>query len=176
MTMSAEPGAAPVLAAPLIPKGPKGLPFLGNVIDIGRDTLGFFEKSARAYGDVTALQLPGAAAVIINNSDLIEQVLVKQHEKFSKNKVFWRQVEALLGNGLFKSEGAFWQRQRKLAAPAFATLPLQTYAPAMVDLAERMVDTWRDGEVIDVHQRMMTLGLRIAAKTLFNADVEAELG
>ncbi len=166
---------APADVPPARIPGPPGLPLLGNLLDMGRDTLGFFERSVREYGDLTALRVGTFPAVIVNNSDMIEQVLVKQHEKFTKNKVFWRQVQAMVGNGLFVSEGKFWQRQRKLAAPAFATLPLQSYAPAMVDQAERTVARWQDGDVIDIYREMMGLGLRIAAQTLFDSNLDDDL-
>ena len=42
-----------------------------------------------------------------------------------------------------------------------------------------MLADWRAGELRDVHTEMMALTLRIAAKTLFNAEVDrdvAEIG
>jgi cytochrome P450 len=155
--------------------GPKGLPVIGHLLDMSRDTLGFFERSARQYGDMTAIQVGGFPAVIVNHPDLIEQVLVKKHEHFTKNRVFWRQLEALMGNGLFVAEDAEWQRQRKLAAPAFATAPLATYGPYMVALTERKLARWTDGQVVDMHREMMALGLQVAAKTLLDADVTDDL-
>lgn len=155
--------------------GPKGLPVIGNLVDMGRDTLGFFEKCAAEYGDVTALKLGAFPALLINDSDLIEQVLVKEHKSYTKNRIFWRQLEGLLGNGLFTSEGAFWQRQRKLSAPAFAPRPLEDYAPHMVALTERRISQWRDGQEIDLHKEMMGLALQIAAKTLLGAEIETDI-
>lgn len=155
--------------------GPKGLPVIGHLLDMSRDTLGFFERSARQYGDMTAIQVGGFPAVIVNHPDLIEQVLVKKHEHFTKNRVFWRQLEALMGNGLFVAEDAEWQRQRKLAAPAFATAPLATYGPHMVELTERKLARWKDGQEVDMHREMMALGLQVAAKTLLDADVTDDL-
>jgi cytochrome P450 len=167
--------AIPPSATTITPTGPRALPLIGHLVDMSRDTLGFFEKSAREHGDVTRLQLGAWPALLINNSELIEQVLVKQHQNFVKNRVFWRQLEALLGNGLFTAEGNDWLRQRKLAAPAFATQPLSSYAPHMVSLTEKMLERWQDGQEIDLHHETMTLALRIAAKTLLDADIEAEL-
>lgn len=161
--------------APIVPTGPKGLPVLGHLLDLRKDAVGFFERSAREHLDVTKLQLGAWPTLLINNSDLIEQVMVKQHEKFIKNRFFWRQLEALLGTGLFTAEGQAWQRQRKLAAPAFATRPLESYAPDMVAMAERMVSTWQDGQELELHAAMMDLGLRIAAKSLLNAEMEGYL-
>ncbi|GHA15940.1 cytochrome P450 [Devosia pacifica] len=162
---------APSHEQAITPTGPKGLPVLGHMLEMGRDTLGFLERSAREHGDVTALRLATFPAILVNNPDLIEQVLVKQHTKFTKNRVFWRQLSALLGNGLFTAEDSEWQRQRKLAAPAFATRPLESYAPHMVSIAEKHIGAFEDGAVIDMHREMMALGLLIAAQTLLDADV-----
>ena len=89
--------------------------------------------------------------------------------------MFWRQLKALLGTGLFTAEHENWQRQRKIAAPAFASQPLETYAPHMVEEAERRVAGWRDGQEIDMHPEMLTLGLLIVARTLLSADVTEDL-
>lgn len=105
----------------------------------------------------------------------IERVLVKEHQNFPKNEHFWRQVTALFGNGLLTSKGTFWQRQRRLAAPAFAGPMLASYADAMVHESMLTAEGWRAGEVRDVHADMMALSLRIAAKALFGTEVEEDV-
>jgi cytochrome P450 len=45
----------------------------------------------------------------------------------------------------------------------------------MVSLTRHMLDDWTDGEVIDIHPKMMELTLRIAAKTLFDSEVERDI-
>ncbi len=173
MQTAPDIGATP--ATPRTPGGPRGLPLLGNSAGIARDAIGYLEHCARTYGDVTALRLGMYPTLFVNESDLIEQVLVKQHENFVKHRVFWRQLRALLGKGLFMTEREAWQRERRFAAPAFATRPLQDYAPAMVAEAERRVSGWHDGQELDMHHEMMALGLMIAARTLLNADVSGDL-
>jgi len=44
----------------------------------------------------------------------------------------------------------------------------------MVTLTRHMLDGW-NGEVIDIHPEMMGLTLRIAAKTLFDSEVERDI-
>ncbi|MDB5539494.1 MAG: cytochrome [Devosia sp.] len=153
----------------------KGLPVLGNLLDIGLDPFGAFEKWSAQYGEIVRLQLGAWPTVLLNGSDLIEQVLVKQHENFTKHRFFWRHVALLTGTGLFTSEGKFWQRQRKLAAPAFAGDRLKSYDTSMTQLTEKMLDNWPDDTVIDLRPEMMALGLKIAAKTMFSAEVEADV-
>lgn len=163
------------IALPATPRGPRGLPLLGNSLDIARDAVGYLEHCARTYGDVTALKLGAYPALLLNESDLIEQVLVKQHENFVKHRVFWRQLRLLLGKGLFMTEREDWQRERRFAAPAFSTRALNEYAPAMVAETERRVAGWQDGQDVDMHHEMMSLGLTIAARTLLNADLTGDL-
>jgi cytochrome P450 len=45
----------------------------------------------------------------------------------------------------------------------------------MVALTRKMLDGWNDGEVFDIHPEMMGLTLRIAAKTLFDSEMERDI-
>jgi len=176
--MSIEAGlpTGPGVGTSFAPHGPKALPILGHLFSLGKDTFGFLEQCEREYGEAVSLMLgAGWPTLMFNSSELIEQVLVKQHMSFSKNSRFWRQVTALFGTGLLTSDGALWQRQRKLAAPAFAGQRLLSYAPAMVGAAERTLADWRDGQVVDIYPESMVLTLRVASKTLFNSDVDTEV-
>jgi cytochrome P450 len=155
--------------------GPRGLPVLGHLIDLARDPLGFLSDCAREYGDVVALRLGTWPTLLISDPELIETILVKDHRSFVKNSFFWRQVTAVFGSGLLTSEGEFWQRQRRLAAPAFAGKRLATYGDVMVHHTQRMLDGWRTGVGRDLHADMMGLTLKIAAKTLFGSDVHEDV-
>jgi hypothetical protein len=64
--------------------------------------------------------------------DLLYWNAVKEHRNFIKHRFFWRQVSAIFGHGLLTSEGEFWQRQRRLAAPAFSGQRLAKYGAVMV--------------------------------------------
>ena len=161
------------------PPGPKGLPFLGNLLDFSRDVLRYYREWARQYGDIVALRLGTWPAVLLNRSDYAEYVLVKNHRNFVKFPFFFRHVGAVFGQGLLTSEGELWQRQRRLMAPAFHPQRLTGYGDTMVRHTERMLASWRPGDVRDVHADMMALTLGIAAKTLFDADTDedvAEIG
>lgn len=154
------------------PPGPRGLPLLGNLLEFSRDVLGAYDNWARRYGDVVALRLGAWPAVLLNHPDHVEYVLVKNPHNFIKFPFFFRHVRAIFGQGLLTSEGAFWLRQRRLAAPAFHPQRLAGYGESMVRSTERTIETWRPDEARDVHADAMALTLRIAAKTLFDTEVE----
>ncbi len=156
------------------PPGPKGLPLLGSLVALGRDPIGFFTDCSRRYGGIVSFRLGGWPTLLINDPDIIEVVLVGRPKAFAKARFFWRNVTAIFGKGLLTSEGDFWQRQRRLIAPAFNTARLASYGDVMVTLTRRMVDTWQPGEIRNVHTALMGLTLAIATKTLFDHDVGDE--
>ncbi|HEV7473898.1 MAG TPA: cytochrome P450 [Pyrinomonadaceae bacterium] len=156
--------------APLAP-GPKGNLILGVMSEFSRDTFGFIER-CRAYGDVVSMRFLYLTAYFIYSPDDIEYVISTNAKNFIKSRnqrspLFRR----LVGNGLLNSEGEIWKRQRRLAQPAFHRQRISSYGDVMVEYAERMIASWQEDEVRDLHRDMMRLTLEIVVKTLFNADV-----
>jgi len=160
---------------PGAPPGPKGEPFLGSLRPFAADILGFVTGVVREYGDLVQIHLPGRITWILNRPADIEQVLLAQRTNFIKHRFFWRHVTAIFGNGLLTSEGDFWLRQRRLAAPAFHPDRIASYGAVMAELTDRLVSEWKDGETRDVHRDMMRVTMEIVSKTLFDAEVKKDL-
>src|SRR5260370_20322472 len=156
------------------PPGPSPASRSGSFKNYSRDPLGFLPGLAREYGDIVTMRLYKFRVYYVNHPDYIEEVLVNQARKFIKGRIL-RANKGLFGNGLLTSEGEFWLRQRRLAQPAFHRARIAAYAETMVRFTERMLEGWRDGESRDVHAEMMRLTLQIVAKTLFDADVDADV-
>lgn len=156
------------------PPGPKGRFLVGNALDFSRgDWFGFFRRCAREHGDVVSFRFLNVPMCLLTHPDDIESALVKNSANFVKSRNY-KVLKLVLGNGLLTSEGAFWQRQRKLAQPSFRHESIARYAEVMVDSARHMLDGWRDGQSRDVHREMTALTLADVAKSLFGADVSQE--
>jgi cytochrome P450 len=171
----ASPAIAPPSRQARHPPGPKGLPVIGHLLEIRRDPLGFFTDCHQQYGDVVGLRFGSWPALLLSGPRDVETVLVENHQRFEKNTFFWRHVTAIFGRGLLTSEGDFWHRQRRLAAPAFAGQRLESYGDIMVRHTSRVVESWQSDAARDFHADMMGLTLGIAAKTLFDAEVEEDV-
>src|SRR5215204_7646973 len=153
--------------------GPKGFWPVGHVVQFRRDPLALLTRVAREYGDVARFSAATQAVYLLNHPDYIRDVLVTHHARFKKGRALQR-AKRLLGEGLLTSEGDFWRRQRRLAAPAFHRQRISSYAETMVEYAEKTSARWRDGETFDVSGEMMRLTLAVVGKTLFDADVESD--
>jgi cytochrome P450 len=158
------------MAASLLPPGPNGKFLTGNIGELRQDTLALFTRCAREYGDVASIRIGLTRVFMVSHPRLIEEVLINNAKNFTKHFGI-RMLRPTLGNGLLTSEGEFWLRQRRLIQPSFSRERILTYAPAMVEFADRLGNTWRDGETRDVHADMTRLTLEIIARTMFGADV-----
>jgi cytochrome P450 len=139
-----------------------------------RDPLGMLERCAKEQGDLARIRFGLNRAVILSHPALVEEVLVARNQSFRKNPAT-RRLGTLIGRGLLSSDGEAWRRQRRLTQPAFHRARVNAMAEPIVDYALRQLATWQPGETRDIHREMMELTLQIACKTLFGAEVAADM-
>jgi cytochrome P450 len=149
------------------------LPGLANLLRARNDLAGFLLALHREHGDVAPAKVGNLRLNLLAHPDHVRDVLVTHQRVFMKGHVLQR-AKMLLGEGLLTSEGEFHLRQRRLVQPAFHRQRIAAYAREMVDRAWVTGDRWRDGQTVDMDHEMMGLTLAIVARTLFDADVDAE--
>ncbi|HEY6843802.1 MAG TPA: cytochrome P450 [Thermoanaerobaculia bacterium] len=170
--MTAVPPVRSAFKGPF-PPGPRSWVPGASLRAMQRDSLGFLTRVAREFGDVAHFTFGPQHLYLVNHPDLIRDVLVTKQRAFMKGRALQR-TKLLLGEGLLTSEGEFHMRQRRLMQPAFHRDRIARYAEVMRTNAERVAESWRDGETIDVAREMARLTLSIVAQTLFGADVASE--
>src|SRR5690606_313284 len=79
----------------------------------------------------------------------------------------------LLGEGLITSEGDFWKKQNRLMRPVFGLKNIYNLVPDIQAIIEAQCD-WQDGSVINTHEQMNEMTLKIIARTLFALDLSVE--
>ena len=153
------------------PPGPKPRFLIGNIPLASRDPLAVFSRWAKEFGDIFYYRAGWIQVYFLNHPDLVESVLVRNYQSFIKDRVI-QNSRWFFGDGLLTSEGEYWKRQRRLSQPAFHRERIASYASVMTNYAERMLSRWQDGAIVDIHQEMMTLTLRIVVRALFSVEVE----
>ena len=155
----------------LRPPGPKPHFLIGNIPLASRNPLAVFRRWAEDYGDIFYYRAGWIHVYFLNHPDLIEFVLVRNYQNFLKDRVI-QNSRWFFGNGLLTSEGEQWKRQRRLSQPSFHRERIASYAGVMTNYAEQMLSHWRAGAVVDIHQEMMRLTLRIVVRALFSVEAE----
>jgi cytochrome P450 len=168
-----QPTEASEEARPLeIPPGPDGLPVLGNVRSLVRDPQAFYDEMSE-YGDVVSYSVPRLEFCTVLHPELIEQVLVTDHDRFDK----WG-FEDLGGEfaaeGLLLTDGDQWRRQRTTIQNAFTLDRIQGYGATMARCADEMVAGWDDGEEITLNRAFSELTLGVLTRSLFDMELGAD--
>ncbi|KUL49097.1 cytochrome, partial [Streptomyces sp. NRRL F-4489] len=163
---------------PTIP-GPTGLPLIGSLLDLRRDSLGAFLRAQREHGDVVRLEAgpPGLRSVFyaVFAPEGVQQILGTQAANFRKDHPLYEEVRQAFGNGLLTSQDEDYLRQRRLVQPLFTRRRVDGYAEAVTTEADAVNARWRSVEdgVVDLVPEMNRLALRTVARILFGLDVEA---
>lgn len=155
--------------------GPRPLPVLGNLLDFGRDPLGFLERVTREYGCGVKVRVEAERdTYIVTHPEHVEEVLVHTGRTFQKGYQRHPIMRLVLGNGLVTSEGDFWLRQRRLAQPAFHRARIAEYGETMVRFTDRMLWGWQGGQELDLTEAMSRLTMEIIAQTVFDVDLHGD--
>ena len=101
------------------PRPDDGLPLLGSLPAFAGDQLGYPVTATRKYGDIVDMNLAGWRTWLVSDMDALEQILVRDHAKFIKPPLIWRQITAVFGKGLLSSDGNISAASpRRISPPA----------------------------------------------------------
>ncbi|KXZ55232.1 hypothetical protein GPECTOR_3g373 [Gonium pectorale] len=128
---------------PAFPAGPPG----DATLSLLTDPLAFLTTSTARYGKVVGLLLGGERVVLVSGQEEARAVLIEQAgTTYVKEGTAFFPGSSLAGNGLLVSDGPVWQRQRRLANPAFRRTAVEAYGSAMVAATHDMLDNvWASG-------------------------------
>ncbi|MCX5609487.1 cytochrome P450 [Streptomyces sp. NBC_00047] len=149
--------------------GPRQWPLIGNLPAFARDPLAFFESLRDDHGDWVPWALGPQRNVLISRPEHAGELLGAVEGTFKPMELGWA-FHQLLGDGVVVATGDDWRRKRALVQPAVRPRQVRSYAATMVECADALAGSWREGDRIDVHREMAGLTQRIAVRTLFGSD------
>jgi cytochrome P450 len=166
------------MAAPREAPGPKGLAAVLAMYRMRSEPARVCLDLLAEFGSVVRCRIPGQFTFFILNEPAHVEHVLSLNQKNYRKAITYDELRPVLGNGLLTSEGDFWRRQRRLAAPAFHHQRVLGFAGTMSASAREMLDRWdgtaRAGGILDVAREMNRLTLGIAGKLLFSRDVSGD--
>ena len=155
-------------------RGPKNRLLSGTMAEYGADPIGAMRRWRDEFGDFVPIRFGPFRAHMAYGPAEIEEVFVDRAADFRKS-FGTRMLIPLLGHGLLTAEGDEWLRHRRLASPAFHRDRVEGYGRTKAGYAQDSVESWSEGQTVDLHDEMTALTLRIVARTLFDNDVTARI-
>ncbi|XP_076754439.1 cytochrome P450 4g15 [Xylocopa sonorina] len=148
--------------------GPKGLPFLGNALELLGSSDAIFQKvysQSFDYGEVVRLWIGPKLVVFLYDPRDVE-VILSSHVYIDKSDEY-RFFKPWLGNGLLISTGHKWRAHRKLIAPTFHLNVLKTFIDLFNANSRAVVEKMRkeNGKEFDCHHYMSELTVEILLET-----------
>ena len=134
----------------------------------------FPRRLQQIHGDLFRVRMPLLPPTYFAlHPDHVYAVLSQPRPPLEKPTFMRRALQSSFGNGLFTSQGEFWQRQRRLMQPAFHHGRITRYAAQMTGHAQKMVDGWQDGQIVSIGEAMHELTFTIVMDALFSTDEAA---
>ena len=154
----------------------KGHWLMKNMPDMSEDILMHFYRAEKKLGTTFENPVPFIRIISTSEPDFMRHVLQQNHRNYKKGRSY-DVLKLILGNGLVTSNGQFWQKQRRLAQPAFHKKNLEDLFNAMGETALEYFDqlATKKGTQIDIAREMMAVTAKIALKALFSNNTEEDL-
>ncbi len=168
--MTRSPSAGDTTA---VPPSPDGIPILGNGLAFARNPIDAIKRWS-SLGDIVRLEIPGQTMYLVTGPELIEQILVAEHERFTISPAQRETFRGIEDHAVTTTTGDRWERLRSTLRPAFSRGAMDRYADRIVDTAATYIEQWDDGERIDLYREMRLLTVRILADTLLDVDIRGQ--
>lgn len=132
-------------------------------------------KLYRAW--MAEFKTPFFRSYMVNDPKLVKTVLNERPMDFPKSDRIGEGLRPLLGDSVFLTNGAVWERQRRIIDPAFEGGRLREAFPAMWEAAEAAVDRMRHAgaDPIDIEPETSHAAADVIFRTLFSIPIDHEI-
>jgi cytochrome P450 len=160
----------------MLPPGPARLPYIGNLLSLRLDPLGYLQRLQRTYGNMATIYFGKNPAVLLFRPEYIRYVLVEHPRDFSNRGVLRNDNDdGFASEGLLTIDGEKHRQQRRAVQPAFHKKQVEGYANIINQYTQELLKTWYLGDRLDMSRAMQELTLRIVSKCLFSIDLSNQL-
>jgi cytochrome P450 len=140
------------------------------------DSLAVLTALIEKYGDFFCFHSKDRhdQSYFLNRPDLLQHVLVSNHQNYTKGVGFER-VRMLLGNGIIVSDGETWRRQRTLIQPGFSRSSITRLAERIKLRTLCLRDDWIElakGDAIDITAATSHYALDMILRSIFSSDLD----
>lgn len=157
------------------PADPLGLRRLSAGLSLLRRPLPFLRELEGTYGAVCAMPGRRPRTVFAFGPDQARQVLTGKSfvsDSFRHLRLPPGSPMMLLTSGLLRLNGTIHRKHRQAMQHAFSPRHVAVYTDTIVRFADDMLDRWRPGGTVDLHEELARLVTRISLATMAGVQDE----
>jgi cytochrome P450 len=128
--------------------------------------LGAYER----YGPIFTLRILHSNVVFMLGPEANHYITVSHASNFLWRESHFRDLIALLGDGLLTTDDPYHRRARAIMLPAFHRERIAASIDVMIEETERALEPWRPGARIDLYAWTRRLATRVAMRALFGIE------
>ncbi len=132
-------------------------------------------ESYERYGPIFTLRILHSNVVFMLGPTANHYVTVSHAENFIWRESHFRDLIALLGDGLLTTDDPYHRRSRQIMLPAFHRERIAASVGVMLAETERALAPWREGGRLDLYRWTRRLATRIAMRALFGIDPDGSV-
>jgi len=156
--------------------GPRGLPWLGNALQINTEGLHqTVERWAQEYGDVYRFRITSRRFVVMSNPETVAALLRDRPDGFQRTDRLNLAARQLGFGGLFSSNGQTWKRQRPMVLRGLDPTHIRAFHPTLAKVTQRFAARWRRaadaGAPVDLQADLMRYTVDVTAGLAFGTDI-----
>nr|AKH61444.1 CYP76AD1/P450 tyrosinase/Venus yellow fluorescent protein fusion protein [Expression vector pWCD2470] len=162
----------------LLPPGPKPLPIIGNILEVGKKPHRSFANLAKIHGPLISLRLGSVTTIVVSSADVAKEMFLKKDHPLS-NRTIPNSVTAGDHHKLTMSwlpVSPKWRNFRKITAVHLLSPQrldaCQTFRHAKVQqLYEYVQECAQKGQAVDIGKAAFTTSLNLLSKLFFSVEL-----
>lgn len=135
-----------------------------------------FDKYCEADGPIVNIRFLFENRIFTTEPEHIKAILATQFKSFEKGSSLWDQLHALLGTGVFNSDGETWKFHRSMTRPFFSKDRIShfdIFETHVDDAMNQVKNRLREGYPVDFQDMVFRFTLDSATEFLFGRDVRS---
>ena len=119
------------------------------------------------------------STLIVNDPAEVRRVLSDQGGIFPKSDLMVEALDPLIGDSIFTSSGAVWQRQRRMIDPSLSMMRVNRAFPAMADgcaaMEDKLAEAAAENRPVSLDLTMSHLTADIICRTVFSTTLDSQV-
>jgi len=152
-------------------------PGIVQLVNYGRDPLGFLSVCQRRYGDIFSVRFPYFGRIVyVAQPDLVKALFTGDPAVFHAGEANATVLEPALGpNSVLTLDDAPHLRQRKLLLSPFHGERVERYGELILDITRREMESWPVGEPFAMRPHTQRITLAVIMRAVFGVHDEGRL-